>query len=307
MILIDAHTKWLEVLPLSSTTSKMIIENLRMVFSRLGIPEMVVSDNASYFVSQEFEDFLQRNGIRHSTSAPYHPSSNGLAERAVQVFKTGMKRMTVGPLNDRISQFLFAYRRTPQTTTGHSPAELLMGRNLRSRLDLIHPDVSGRVALKQQKQKNVHDQRAVERRFTAGDPVYVRNFGQGHPWLPGHILEATGPVSFRVELEGGQMVWRRHLDHIRKLHDVETPHPTSTKSVSLPNYLPEPVTEVVEESVNDGLLVPPGPAVPSVNEDLPNTDTTVHLPLNEPIEAESSHSRRYPSRIRKPPKKFGFD
>ena len=51
MILIDAHTKWLEVLPLSSTTSKVIIENLRMVFSRLGIPEMVVSDNASYFVS----------------------------------------------------------------------------------------------------------------------------------------------------------------------------------------------------------------------------------------------------------------
>jgi len=145
LVLIDAHTKWLEVIPLSSTTSKVIIENLRMVFARLGLPETVVSDNASYFVSQEFEDFLQRNGIRHTTSAPYHPSSSGLAERAVQVFKTGMKRMTVGSLNVRISRFLFAYRRTPQTTTGHSPAELLMGRNLRSHLDLIHPDVSKRV------------------------------------------------------------------------------------------------------------------------------------------------------------------
>ena len=89
-----------------------------------------------------------------------------------------------------------------------------MGRNLRSRLDLIHPDVSGRVVLKQQKQKHAHDQRAVERRFTAGDPVYVRNFGRGQPWLQGHILESTGPVSFRVELEGGQVVWRHHLDHL---------------------------------------------------------------------------------------------
>ena len=106
LVLIDAHTKWLEVILLSSTTSKVIIENLKMIFARLGLPETVVSDNASYFVSQEFENFLQRNGIRHITSAPYHPLSNGLAEQAVQVFKTGMKRMTMGSLNHRISRFL---------------------------------------------------------------------------------------------------------------------------------------------------------------------------------------------------------
>ena len=111
LVLIDAHTKWLEVILLSSTTSKVIIENLKMIFARLGLPETVVSDNASYFVSQEFENFLQRNGVRHITSAPYHPSSKGLAERAVQVFKTGMKRTTMGSLNDRISGFLFAYRK----------------------------------------------------------------------------------------------------------------------------------------------------------------------------------------------------
>jgi len=308
LVLIDAHTKWLEVNPLSSTTSKVIIENLRMVFARLGLPETVVSDNASYFVSQEFEDFLQRNGIRHTTSAPYHPSSNGLAERAVQVFKTGMKRMTVGSLNDRISRFLFAYRRTPQTTTGHSPAELLMGRNLRSHLDLIHPDVSKRVVLKQHKQKEYHDQRAVGRSFTAGDQVYVRNFGRGHPWLPGRILESTGPVSFRVQLENGQIIWRRHLDQIRKLHDVGTQHATPMELVTLPlpNDLPEPATGVVEErEKNDSSLNSPTPAIPSVKGDSPNIDTLdPPMPMPEPVQVESP---RYPSRIRKPPKRFGFD
>ena len=95
MVLIDAHSKWLEVIPLSSTTSGGIIENLRMIFARL---ETLVSDNAPYFSSREFEEFLRRNGIKHVTSAPYHPASNGMAERAVQVFKTGVQRMTVGSL-----------------------------------------------------------------------------------------------------------------------------------------------------------------------------------------------------------------
>ena len=98
MVLIDAHSKWLEVIPLSSTTSGGIIENLRMIFARLGLPETLVSDNAPYFSSREFEEFLRRNGIKHVTSAPYHPASNGMAERAVQVFKTGVKRMTVGSM-----------------------------------------------------------------------------------------------------------------------------------------------------------------------------------------------------------------
>ena len=64
-------------------------------------------------------------------SAPYHPASNGLAERAVQIFKQGMKRMKAGSLTDRIARVLFSYRITPQTTTGLSPAELLMGHRLK--------------------------------------------------------------------------------------------------------------------------------------------------------------------------------
>ena len=58
-------------------------------FSQFGLPDRIVSDNASYFVSAEFAEFMNKNGTKHSTSAPYHPARNGLAERAVKTFKTG--------------------------------------------------------------------------------------------------------------------------------------------------------------------------------------------------------------------------
>ena len=100
-----------------------------------------MTDNAPNLSSSEIEEFLRRNGIKHTLSPPYHAASNGLAERAVQIFKQGLKKMQEGTLSDRIARFLFTYRNTPQTTTGISPAEFLFGRRLRSRLDLLKPDL----------------------------------------------------------------------------------------------------------------------------------------------------------------------
>ena len=92
LLVIDAFSKWLEVKPLTTANSINTIEHLRSIFSTHGLPKMLVTDNGSQFTSAEFETFMQSNGIRHVKSAPYHPASNGLAERAVQVFKEGMKR-----------------------------------------------------------------------------------------------------------------------------------------------------------------------------------------------------------------------
>ena len=111
------------------------MEELRPLFAKFGIPETIVTDNGTCFVSAEFESFLAFNGIKHLTSAPYHPASNGLAERAVQIVKKGLKKTTQGSIRTRLAQVLFMYRLTPQTTTGVSPAEMLLGRRPRSRLD----------------------------------------------------------------------------------------------------------------------------------------------------------------------------
>ena len=128
LVLIDAHSKWIETFPTSSSTSSIVIQHLRSVFSQFGIPETIVTDNGTCFVSDEFEEFLKSNGIRHFTSAPHHPASNGLAERAVQTIKQGLRKEAGGDIHSRLAKILFAYWLAPQSTTGTSPAELLLGR-----------------------------------------------------------------------------------------------------------------------------------------------------------------------------------
>ena len=120
------------------------------------------------------------NGIRHVTCAPFHPSSNELAERALQTFKNGLKKMTRGDVATRLVRFLFKYRYSPQSVTGTSPAELLMGRQIRSHLSNLHPDLCARVRIKQDDQKWYHDRHTKLRQFDVSDQVWARNFsGRG--------------------------------------------------------------------------------------------------------------------------------
>ena len=87
LVVVDAHSKWLDVAIVTSATSSITIEKLRGMFATHGIPDIIVSDNGTVFTSEEFETFMKLNGIRHIKTAPYHPSTNGLAECAVQTLK----------------------------------------------------------------------------------------------------------------------------------------------------------------------------------------------------------------------------
>ena len=90
LVIIDSHSKWSEVHIASMATSEITIEHLRRTFSTHGIRDTIVSDNASCFTSNAFVHFCIMNGIKYITSAPYHPSTNGMAERAVQTVKEGL-------------------------------------------------------------------------------------------------------------------------------------------------------------------------------------------------------------------------
>ena len=225
LIIIDAHSKWMEVHITNSATSAITIDKLRNTFATFGLPEILVTDNGSNFTSTEFEEFLKSNGIRHTRTAPYHPASNGLAERAVQSFNLGMRKLTTGSLEARVARFLFTYRITPQTTTGISPSELLLGHRLRCHLDFIHPNLDAKVRQSQCHQKETHDYHAQDRYLQVGDHVLANNFSSGEPWLKGTVYRKTGPISFTIELTDGRIV-TRHLDQLRE--DYANNDPLST-------------------------------------------------------------------------------
>ena len=128
LIAVDAFSKWPEVRAMSSTTVPVTLDVLREWFSLHGIPEQVVTDNGSQFTSEGFRVFAEQNGVRHTKSAPYHPASNGLAERFVQSLKQSLKA-TINDrrsLTRRLSSFLLTYCTTPHATTGVAPCTLLM-------------------------------------------------------------------------------------------------------------------------------------------------------------------------------------
>ena len=122
LIIVDSHSKWLDVQITQSISTSKTVEKLRFVFAIHGLPRTIVSDNGPSFTSDEFKKFMQANGIRHITAAPSHPSTNGLAERAVQTVKQSLKQINGNSVEEKLSKFLLTYRITPHTTTGIPPS-----------------------------------------------------------------------------------------------------------------------------------------------------------------------------------------
>lgn len=101
LIIVDAHSKWMEVYLMNSTSSAGTCEKLWQPFACHGLSVVLVTDNGPNFTSQEFKQFLWKNGMKYIQTSPYHRGSNGLAERAVRTFK-GMKKTNLGTLETRV-------------------------------------------------------------------------------------------------------------------------------------------------------------------------------------------------------------
>ena len=217
----------MEVFTSSTSTPAITIEKLRQCFVTFGLPEQQVTDSGPLFVSEEFQQFMYNNGVRHICISLHHPSSNRQAERAVQNFKMGMKKVKEGTLSAKVARFLFNYRMTPHSTTGQSPAELMFRQQLRTR-----PNLEAQVCNQQARQKASHDLHAKAREFTPDTKVYVRNFGSGPPWLAREVLEKRSPSSCLVKLTDGRC-FRRHVDHLRIHLAEDVPLPTLDTSHGL--------------------------------------------------------------------------
>ena len=155
---------------------------------------------------------MKNNGIIHKTSAPWHPATQGLVERFVQTFKQAMKSALTdgGSFNQKITCFLLQYCNAVHATTNESPAKLLLGRQLRSRLDLIKPNTRDTVE-KKQFESFTEPKRS---QFSEGEKVMVRDYRENtNKWTDAKITEKSGPLSYKVTT-GDQETWRRHADQM---------------------------------------------------------------------------------------------
>ena len=135
LVVVDSSSGWIECsLPQARTTSN-VIDSLSAVFSRFGVPRVLVTDNAAEFTSQELNNFCRVNGISKMESPPYHPESNGVAERGVQTVKNGLKAWRLDathmPFKEYLKRLLLHHRACFKRPDGRTPAELVFGRNIR--------------------------------------------------------------------------------------------------------------------------------------------------------------------------------
>ena len=130
LLVVDYLSAFVEIAKLNNTSSASIVNNLKSMFARHGIPEIVVTDNGPQYSSQTFSAFADAHGFTHRTSSPRYPQSNGVSARAVKTIKGLLKK------SEDQNETLLAYRSTP-LSNGYSPAELLMGRKLRTTVPVV--------------------------------------------------------------------------------------------------------------------------------------------------------------------------
>jgi len=307
LVCVDAHTKWPEVYVMKNITATSTIEKCREIFARFGIPKMLVTDNGRTFISREFQDFVKANGIIHRFTAPYHPATNGAAERLVQTLKQWLRKTNLIKENVKtsIQKFLFHYRITPIPELKQSPAEIMFGRRLRNRLDLIFP--------KELELKKGAIKRDGTRNFEIGDKIAAREYlNKELKWRFGSIHKKLGKLHYLIKLENGK-IWKRHVNQLR-LSEQDSNESTWEAELDIFNYT-SPEKEFIKinsEGERPDTATNGGCASPSVQSSTEKeteeiVDSQVPLPVEKKINPRASDKFQIerPKRNRKVPDRYG--
>lgn len=214
LIVVDAFSKWPEVLQCRRPTSEVVMNFLFELFARFGVVDCVVTDNGTQFTSADFENFCSMYSINHITTPPYHPRSNGQAERFVDTLKRALKKASGTPSDKALQQFLQVYRitRNDNTTTTTSPAEAMFGRKIRSVFDKLIPVQT----------KPIRSSPAPKKKYAIGEKVFFKAYKNNLSyWEPGIIEKKCGSVIYQVQ--GPKFVHKRHINQLRprKTDDTE--------------------------------------------------------------------------------------
>ena len=283
LITVDHYSKWPELAKLDNQSSVHTIQHLKSQFARYGIPDKFISDNGPQFSSDSFKKFAKDYGFTHVTSSPHFPQSNGQAERTVQTVKSLLRKASDS------YKALLAYRNTPLEKLGLSPAQLFIGRRLKTDLPttavLLKPEphnsheVEERIKTKKYQDKLHYDKNAGKelRDLYPGENAIARHDGK---WTAATVVEKhTSPRSYIVQTQSGRKLRRNRRD-IR-------PTPAKFAQRQQPDL----------DANNE--------VVPSSGENLSSTSQDVSPPSDPPIDAASSSTKISRSgRAIQMPKKF---
>ena len=199
LIVVDAYSKyskWSEVIRISSSTSTgETIKALLSLFSSHGLPDKLVSDNGPQCTSDECKEFMTNCGILHIKTAPYHPQTNGEAERFVQTFKNFIKRadheksMNQRQIDEAILKFLMTYRCTPHSGTKFTPSCLMLNRQIKNVFDLLRTKPP-KIDHKNTEYQYLHCKAVCE--YTEGESMLFRNYNSQNKWEIGIVQKKLG-------------------------------------------------------------------------------------------------------------------
>ncbi|XP_058457000.1 uncharacterized protein K02A2.6-like [Malaya genurostris] len=201
LLIVDSYSKWLELDWMKNgTDAEKVIKKFVNLFSRFGLPDVIVTDNGPPFNSQQFINFFERQGIHVMKSPPYHPQSNGQAERLVRVVKEVMKKILIDPafknvdLQDKLNYFLFNYRNTVLSPDMVPPSEKILNYRPKTLLDLVNPTKRYKNMLSETSAERVAEMQNSDKEhgdpfsnLTTGDKVHYKNPNKNDilKWLDG--------------------------------------------------------------------------------------------------------------------------
>ena len=285
LVLVDYFSRWLEVDVIRSTSSETIIKRLDAHFARHGMPRSLKTDNAPNLASKEVDDYLREMGIEHRKTTPFWPRANGEVERQNRSLLKAMRAAAAEGRNwhAEMNKFLLAYRSTPHSTTGKSPAELLFRRKLKTKLpdlsdvgeeeevEVSHQSVRDRDAEKKQANKDYVDGKyhAQDRDVRVGESVLLEKkrdnkLSASYEKAPYQVTARHGD---QVVLQSPQGVrYKRNLQHVKRflVPDQEEHLPSIQELPTPAEQPPEYLPSLQEQPVS----VRP-PTEPAISEDTP--------------------------------------
>lgn len=228
LVVVDSHTKWVEVEHMRyGTDHNKVIKIFHSIFARYGLPDVLVTDGGPPFNSGIFTSFFEKQGIKVMKSPPYHPKSNGQAERIVRLVKNVFKKFLIDPdirkldTDEQISLFIMNYRNTCLGEDNKFPSERLLSYKPKVLVDLLNPKHNFRKNLTKsdddQQNLGCKSSDTTSKNFSSlekGDLIYYKNINKSDArnWLPAKFLKHISSNILQVSL-GSKVV----LAHKRQL------------------------------------------------------------------------------------------